>query len=314
MPHYNFRIRFHLQESERIKHDSHTLEISTENSDKNLTIQAKGDVPIKENSELVLTDSPYSSYEEAEEAGRNAKRALMLHSMRSKLGVDLGDDTWSGGLTKFGKEYVSNIIGARILDDIHGLMVYEVSEYNSDTRFSSSEVNAIVKRPSEPFVEGIKSALSESPSLSDKEKLSFDLYSASFFEESARARFLTLVIAIEALLEPPERMNEVRSLVSDLIAKVEDSDLPKAEIDSLRGSLERLRTDSIGRTGRNMTRRLLGTKSYSEREAPKFFQYCYSLRSKLVHEGRIDDENLNLGELTNFVGDLLEASATDSTG
>jgi hypothetical protein len=78
------------------------------------------------------------------------------------------------------------------------------------------------------------------------------------------------------------------------------------------GSLDRLRSDSIGQTGKCLCETLLPDKEYGGRSAGKFFQYCYNLRSEIVHSGKPSKDDVDLLQLSNvcqaFVGDLLLAS------
>ena len=120
--------------------------------------------------------------------------------------------------------------------------------------------------------------------LTNRERLSLDLYNASFFEISPHARFLTLVMAVEALLEPEPRPDPVRAHVEELIRLTEMSGaLPQNQKESLCGSLRWLLNESIGQAGRRLAREHLGAKTYGGLSGPQLFTHVYTLRSNLVH-------------------------------
>jgi hypothetical protein len=120
--------------------------------------------------------------------------------------------------------------------------------------------------------------------------LAFELYRLSHFEAAERARFLTLVTAIESVSQAKVRSAEASAHVEKLIGLTRDSGLPDAEIASLVGSLNWLRNESISKTGRDLVEALLGDAHYAGKVAKTFIQYCYALRSEFVHSGKPSDE------------------------
>jgi Apea-like HEPN len=144
--------------------------------------------------------------------------------------------------------------------------------------------------------------------------LAAEIYASSFFDISARSRFITLVTAVETLLEPAQRAQEVQELVSRFETLTRDSDIKKATRDSILGSLQWLRQDSIGQAGRALARRLLSNEEFDGQPAEKFFARCYDRRSLLVHRGTTDDDVDILqtaNAMENFVARLLVVSLAD---
>lgn len=129
---------------------------------------------------------------------------------------------------------------------------------------------------------------------------------------STRRRFITLVMAIEALLRPIDREKQIQKYVARLIDFTANSDLPASEKESFIGSLKWLNQESIGKTGRRLATKLLGGEKYADRPPPAFFTKCYTFRSQLVHNGTLSDGKTHLdswvGEFERFVADLLKAS------
>jgi hypothetical protein len=205
------------------------------------------------------------------------------------MGADFGLRRSSGGavFTSEGLSWAREMFGLsadqRILDDVHGLMVFETAP---PPRFVSgaSDVTLIQATPGGRFERVFKWAISHPYTLSEKERLSLELYNASFFEWSQQARFLLLIMAVEALLDLAPRSENARVHVEHLIGLTEAStDLTSDEKQSLLGSLKWLLDESIGQAGRKLARERLGTRQYMGQSAAKFFTHCYKMRSALVH-------------------------------
>lgn len=142
--------------------------------------------------------------------------------------------------------------------------------------------------------------------------LAAELYGASFFDVAFRSRFITLVTAVEALLDAPLRSNEIQVFVNDAKAKANSLVADPATRQAVVSSLEWLKNDSIGQTGRALAERLLVNLEYAGLSAGKIFSHCYRLRSEIVHNGKTSDPTIDLLQLSNacqaFVADLLLAS------
>jgi hypothetical protein len=96
-----------------------------------------------------------------------------------------------------------------------------------------------------------------------------------------------------------------------------DSRLDTPIKQSMLGTIQWLRKQSISQTGRDMAQSLLGNKEYLQMNAEQFFSHCYNIRSQIVHTGTPKDIGIDLLELANscqaFTGDLLQASFDAAT-
>jgi hypothetical protein len=149
------------------------------------------------------------------------------------------------------------------------------------------------------LIEG--SAFAGSERVSDDHKLAvaLSLYAAFFTEESAKARFLTLIMALEALASATQKstialellnrwQKEVSAIRSTLPAQSEDA----GALESLERELLFRREDSI----RSQVRKLvIATLSPADdaRERARDAVRLYDLRSTLVHEGSLDATTLD---------------------
>jgi hypothetical protein len=208
-----------------------------------------------------------------------------------------------------------NESGIRLLNEVHGMQAYEEDPL-LPTQFVNTTVEAKVGKSIETFVQNILKAVDMDLELTEMETLGFELYGLSHFEAGERARFLTLVTAIESVTESKARSSEAVDLVDRFISLTRDSGLSKPETDSMVDNLGYIKQESISKTGRDFVDSFLGNKDYGGETAKNFFQRCYTARSQLVHTGRVSDDTYNVrslvGELDRLVGDLLVASAGGS--
>jgi hypothetical protein len=315
MPSYHFRIKFRIHRGWFLDHDKPTLEVRVPLGQGTCILASLGGIPIKEAEWLFVksTGDGFPSREEAVFAGRRAKDAIRWCSAKLRVGVDLGDDKVHGGVSDYLKEKVLEEDGVRALNEPHGLMVYEEDPHHP-TPFFSASGNLQVGRQVAAFEEHFVEALNRDLGPSEKESLAFELYGLSYFEATPRARFLTLISAVETIMEFKPRSTQVLEHVENLVEATKSSGLPRSEIDSILGSLSWLRQESISKAGKTFTEELLGSQEYGGKSAKNFFQYCYNIRSELMHHGRLSDHTISLGHLVNrldeLVADLLAASLT----
>jgi hypothetical protein len=137
-------------------------------------------------------------------------------------------------------------------------------------------------------------------------RLATEVFLSSYFEESPYAAFLARVTALEILKRQADHPPAVLGLVDNWIGQVRD--LRKAGMidervaESLAGSLVRLKEESIGRAIQSLVASLLGP------DRARVAADLYSLRSDLVHHGRVGREEIRrrLPELTDLVRDVLK--------
>jgi hypothetical protein len=268
----------------------------------------KYESPIADASRFLLVGGPYESENEARSDGLRARRAILLWALERRLSIDLGDNRRRGGLTAGGIEHFSQMVGAPVRDQLHGLDVYESRE---GLRFVNTEAEAHLQIGSSRTLERMAFWYQENRELTKKQELATELYCAAGFDTPFRSRFLTLMTALESLLEYQPRSAAVISLVTSMEEAVSSSTVAPHEKKSLLSSLTWLHDESIGQAGRRTADALLVGQTYESRKPGKYFSDCYELRSRLVHSGQVaaDVDLLNVANsLQRFVGDLLHAS------
>jgi hypothetical protein len=266
----------------------------------------EADKTIEQAKTLVLRQPGWSSHDEAEAAGRSLLDPLARVLSALGVGADLGERAAGGAFTEAGLKAVENAHGKRALNDFPGLTVFETDP----APLFVSQRPTYVAYPREGLFEQLFSrAIEQSEGMSDRERVAFQLFSTSFFEESADTRLLTLMMAVEALLEPAPRPKSSLKHVEQLIELTRaNPDLSDPERASILGSLGWLRSESIGQAGRRIAQRL-EPRTYDGRQPKQFFDHCYGLRSALAH-GKTplpsrDDVDRAAASLERFVGHLL---------
>jgi hypothetical protein len=135
---------------------------------------------------------------------------------------------------------------------------------------------------------------------------------------SSDSRLLTLVSAVEALVERGLLDADERAVVDQLVAAIGASDLSAGARDSLSARVSDLGNESIARAGRRLVSRL-NPEQYGGLRPERFFTQCYELRSRLTHGSTpppLDDIGNAAAELERMVRDLialeLSSDADDS--
>jgi hypothetical protein len=303
---YSFRLRVELAPRCALAAPEPRVLLLETRTGQQVFLAGGDDQPISASGRLVLRAAGWPSEEAARTAGDRYASALALACVRSRIGAESWPRRGGGGFFAAGLRMLEHQFGERLLNDTHGLMVFETSPA---PRFASMAADAKVATGALSFVARFRHFADTPLELSDAERLAIDLFSASFFEPASDTRLLVLVMAVEALLRPAPRSLAALALVKAWEQVLGESTLPEAERRSLAGQLHRLRTESIGDAGRRLVRERLGEQRYMKMPAPRFFNYCYRLRSRLVHSDKkrpdAADVGVAAGELEIFASDLI---------
>ncbi len=278
-----------------------------------VALVARTGIPIDKSEYLVLRGDGYGSETEARSAGERFRDALTVALSRIHVGADFGERAAKSGFTEQGLKWLETQSGARMLNDEHGLMTFESVP---PPRFVELKMDAAFGRSGAKFEEAFRLAAKRADPVSEKARVAFDVYAASFFATRPDARLLLLMMALETLLQPQPRDAPTRAHLDQLIrATTESISLPPSEKESLRNALRQLMNESIRRAGQRLVADRLRGRAYMELEPAAFFQRCYALRSRLVHGGvpppTRAETDLHAAHLEGMVGDLLSGPLLD---
>jgi hypothetical protein len=309
---YTFRIRLNRASRSTIQTNLPEISVSNPENGNSVFLRATSsetDTSLKDAKQWVLVGEGYSSENEAFEAGTRFQDALTVTLAKIRIGVDFGGRAPKGFFMPHGLQMLEQQMQRRVLNNEHGLMVY--SSEPAPVFAATGPADLILSSSPESFEREFSATITRNRALTERERLAFSLFHASFFQPTADGRFLLLVMAIEALIDPKRKSPEAVRHVDGFITQIKNSSLDLNERCSLIGSLKWLRDESINKAGQRLVAERLGDKIYGGKTAPKFFSKVYATRSKLVH-GQVpiptfEQVNALAAPLEVFVSELLTA-------
>ena len=199
----------------------------------------------------------------------------------------------------------SQLFGASLGAPIDGFIdgsqaaVFESDKWLSAYSFNGGNPHTVT--PSERVLESIlEGTRFRTNQLENNPKLvvALKLYRAYYTESSTTARFLTLIIALEAMALPVPRSPEANSLLDKWSVELEgminsynDNEVVQDDLKSLRDEVVRRRESSIGTQISNLVKAsLIGEADCLEQV--KSAKRLYRVRCTLVHDGYVDPQLL----------------------
>ena len=252
---------------------------------------------------LVIEGSSYDSEPAALEAGQRWMATVQTVFARMAIGADFGDRAPNG---------------IRTDADLHGLAVFAC---DPPPKFvGAGPAMASVSKSGPAVLRALRTAAATNATMTPQQQLAYNLFSASFNEANVDARFVTLMMAVEALLPEVEHQKLVLEHLERLSEITRKSELPDEEQRPLLGRLRNLKYQSIGQLGRQIEKSLsdrtyMGDRPGEPESATTFFTRCYKMRSALVH-GRYPRPaskavTVRAEHLKHFVADLLAGELQD---
>lgn len=201
---------------------------------------------------------------------------------------------------------LAQAFGLEITGSVHGLADeggFTVFESDEDIKFISfgtarGYVTTQLKDVIRVIKEGIEAADVNVVSKDPKLSTAIDLYLAHFYEQSIRARFLTLIMVLEVMAPVTEKHLAAQELISKWKAELQEqlSQVHEREtVDSLEAldrELEFRRETSIRRRIRKLIFDVISLDQNDKDELAGRVVSAYDLRGSLVHSGTVDDSKL----------------------
>ena len=303
-----FRLRFNLPSSRYLPFDEPEYKLDSGEYGPSVKMHSmrKGEI-LRDAAKVVVYGEGYNSEAAAAEAG-DAWRSVVERAFAcTGIGADFGERTPGGFWTNAGLRAITEASGQPALREVHGLMTYACEP--PPLLMTAESLSAVAAPQRGRLERALKLAAVAGPT-SRQDRLAFDLYSASFFTlHLVDARFILLMMAVETLIEQEPRADHVRQHVDQLIELTRTStELSQRETNSILGSLRWLLVESVSGAGKRLAESL-GDRLYADQKPAKFFEQCYSIRSKLVH-GHVKRPTTQTvgglaGELQRFTGHLI---------
>lgn len=312
---YDFRLRFNFSEAYNINSEAEKMELLELSSGEHITlVSGSSGVPIREQDKAAVIGKSFVSKDKAEAAAEKCKRALLYWAIEKRVGVDFGGGKQRNHITDAGFKHFEEQFGCPVRHDLHGIDVYEHVE---KLKFVSFNADAKLGKDPQKLIDTFRRECLGNRLFKIKQLLASEIYARSFFDESPRSRFITLVTAVEALLERSKRSDDAEALLEEFKEKMRQSTVDENTRDSIIGGLERLKEQSIGQAGRELSRRLLRDELFDGQASDVFFNRCYNLRSQIIHHGAILDKGEDIWHLANvmeeFVHRLLLAALNNES-
>jgi hypothetical protein len=319
---YTFRIRFNRALATTILTDAPEIQLLAPESGVSLALRATSGKSLQDDERWALVGEGYKSERDAREAGSRIQDILVLTLAKLRIGANFGNRAPIHGqyikseFTPDGLRQIQQLFKEeRYLNDAPGLTVYFS---DPKPKFIAYAPQMVIGPNPDHVTNTFLSGLKRGRPLTGRERVAFDLFFASFFQSSADVRFLLLVMAVEALIEPQLKSQEALAYIDDFIQQIKSSGIAEPEKSSLIGQLhDYVRHVSIGQGGKRLAEHILGDALYGDKPAPAFFSYCYGLRSDLVHGNTSPplEEISRIGaSLEDFVADLLTVPLFGQSG
>lgn len=226
---------------------------------------------------IILESAAFPDAASAERAARRIEAAVLAVSVRRGFGVALSDRLPPGVITKYGLQaFLPD--GIRGIQDRLGVTVYETPP--PTVFISMGHPTVSVSTPGKDVVTSFEASLAGVVEVDESTRTAYELFASSRFENSSRARFLLLVMAVEAMTERLERPPAEVAFVDGMLKHLAESPIPPEARSALENALTGLKTQSI----RAATAAQIA-KDVSA-EAASAFRKLYGLRSRLVHGGK----------------------------
>lgn len=305
-------------------------ELSNVDIDKNQNIDGHEIGFEKNQNYYALTFGPFKTEEQANSYYPKIKSALLWVSLKYLIGISTPSKLTAVSIM----DAPTPIPDKGPIKEIADVVGWDATEghYDADKsvarpdhkkliRWEMGQANVIAGLGANNFIACIREALSfpnpENIQIDSKLQLAIELYSSYFFEQSHEAKFIKLVTVLEALV--PEYLTEepANSLAQEInnLIKAKRNEYSKEsdewkELDQFLSRAGQLKCLSIGRSLRIYIGGVIKehpTLGENEDVMSKL-KDLYNIRSKLLHEGTGDHEEIKDGVnfLNNFVPKLLE--------
>jgi hypothetical protein len=228
--------------------------------------------------------------------------AVLIAGTRLRVGVDLGKNAPKSMIAKAGLEMIrvagNYPEGTVVLNDFLGITLFDASKPTIFATMKGGQV--ILGTPIERFVNAFVEGYLLTEDLSERAQLALELFSASRFEASLRARFLILISAIESITLREERSDDVQELLLAMKSSLNTANICETDRAQIAGTLRDLKRRSITSSSKALVERFCGVEKAS------LFGKCYQARSKLVHNGHTDfDLGAQLHQLEELVSETI---------
>ncbi len=279
---YRFRLRWRLEHGRSLHGLDQSLTVSIVPAGE-CELKSVGGQSQAGGQDLALNSGAFDSVAAAKAAGDKILAGLLLASLRQGFGLSIQTRVSRGVVTNHGKKMLAASRFDTVYDDSYGLMIFEDT---GRTGFAEvGEARVLLTGPATSFVEAWSAAASAAVGWDERILISYDLYASSRFENSSRARFLLLIMAVEALAAQSKRSESELALIDRLLKTIREAGLSTEQSAPLLSGVGKLKRVSIGHACRTYLARSVAARTVTDAGAADHFSVCYEIRGRIIHGG-----------------------------
>lgn len=281
-------VRFRVHTAKKVASDEEELQLHL--GDLNCLVKPVGG-NFRDMRGLDLRVANIPTREAAMSAAQQLKAAVLLHGAKVKFGIDVGEDRASSSFGQIVRDAATSV-GARLMNDVHGLAVYE-SEGNEVFVNVSAAGSVLVN--ADMLVTALEAELNDQRPIGPQELTALDLINLASFAMEPLTKATLAIASVELMSQPPPWSDDQGALLKKLasLAAVEPG-LSHDDATEVADALGRLFKYSI----RQQLRRTVATLGMSARW--KELDSVYNLRSGILHgsltgrevQGKLADQAL----------------------
>jgi hypothetical protein len=318
---FRFRLRFRIAQTGKIRSlNEQRKRVFVNWKNKKLAVVAFGSDSLGNTDTFDLSAGGYASADEAAEEASSLRLTLM--TVGAALGSGLGIAAPQPSPqnieqpqmdARFDCEDNPVETPIQMVTSRSDFIIFEQTEADADyVSFEAGGMVVINAISPEGLFETCAGMIPQATNFSSHQKMVLELFNAAYFENSVEAKFLTWMLAMEAISNSRRRPDRIVAIVQEMrnllsqgregLTKI--GNLTEAEVKSLDGlktTLEHAENESISQAMQRIANDAAGHMIFGTRKADSFMKYCYNVRSTLVHSGNIGKYKEEFGEvLSNF--------------
>lgn len=303
---YRARLRIRLEKPLNISGNEHKIAVAK----REVVLSApQPEQSIADSNWLVFNTRGFSTEEEASDFGHRLRAALQVSSVATRLGVDVGRDVPTSGISSHVRDRIRQQTGTQVRDNVHGLDVFE--DVPNVCIFSLSGTATVRANP-DPLLADLDGLYGVAATHSARADDVLLLLNTALMQTSPVAQIVFAVSAVEMLGQDERWSQSQLALLNRLAQEAEAAPLEEAERVEVAEAIRRVHRLSL-RQGVFRLMNRLGLDSLR-----RTWDELYAERSTLVH-GLAPQPGKNYGDLAhrtmNLCGRvLLKALATEIPG
>jgi hypothetical protein len=303
------RIRFDVLNDYYINYESAKHELFREDEKVCTLSSVNNNEKISKASKLYIEYSSFENYQEALNHGTLLLQSLKLYCSGRGIPIKISGSpgetdsiqasSSTGGFTEHGRKSFG--ISDNVVSEVFGLGIYEVERSPDELAFWNGTANATLG------ISSFEINRFQMKPYDDKINTAISLISSSNVITDSRVSFLLKIMAVETLVSKTQK-KEV-SIIDKIDAIMDSVDDPE-----IRCYIGNYKNKSITEKSKELVLKSCGNgKLYNNMSATNFWNYCYRLRSKFVHFGTLDIDELHsiLMPLREMINDIMNYYVDD---